>query len=166
MKLCSLALEYVLRNGSVVSAATVGGCHYCYTVTIELLRCYAEGILMEMVQLLFSNLANLNEEDNDQYQSRVVLLLLLLLLLLIIIVLQAAGIVMAPSEDDNISSAVDTEGEESAPPPHGVVCVREVLRFLVSITDPRDSGNSSRLIATGLGLIHVALEVGCQHTTP
>lgn len=64
------------------------------------------------------------------------------------------------SYDD--TSLADERGEESAPPPHGVVCVREVLRFLVSITDPRDGGNSSRLMATGLGLVHVALETGCQ----
>lgn len=46
--------------------------------------------------------------------------------------------------------------------PHGLSCVKEVLRFLVSITDPRDAGNSSRLIGIGLGLVTVALEVGCR----
>ena len=62
-------------------------------------------------------------------------------------------------EDD---TAIERE-EESAPPPHGLVCVREVLRFLVSIIDLRDSGNTNRLMATGLGLVHVALETGCQY---
>ena len=55
------------------------------------------------------------------------------------------------------------EEPNGKPRPHGLVCVREVLRFLVSITDPRDtSSNSPRLMATGLGLVSVALEVGCK----
>ena len=47
--------------------------------------------------------------------------------------------------------------------PYGMACVREVLRFLVSLTSPTYDQNTPAMIATSLGLVTVALEVGGEH---
>lgn len=44
--------------------------------------------------------------------------------------------------------------------PYGMACVREVLRFLVTLTNPTNEQNTPNMIATSLGLITVALEIG------
>ena len=47
--------------------------------------------------------------------------------------------------------------------PYGVPCVRELLRFLISLVNPRDISNSEPMIQMGLSLITVALETGVAH---
>ena len=47
--------------------------------------------------------------------------------------------------------------------PYGMACVKEVLRFLVSLTSPTYDQNTTAMIATALGLVTVALEVGGEH---
>ncbi|KAF2354695.1 Sec7 domain [Trinorchestia longiramus] len=47
--------------------------------------------------------------------------------------------------------------------PYGMACVREVLRFLITLTNPTNEQNTPNMIATALGLITVALEVGGEH---
>ncbi|XP_018008715.1 Golgi-specific brefeldin A-resistance guanine nucleotide exchange factor 1-like isoform X2 [Hyalella azteca] len=44
--------------------------------------------------------------------------------------------------------------------PYGMACVREVLRFLVTLTNPTNDQNTPNMITTALGLITVALEIG------
>lgn len=47
--------------------------------------------------------------------------------------------------------------------PYGMACVREVLRFLVSLTSPTNDQNTPAMISTSLSLVTVALEVGGEH---
>lgn len=46
--------------------------------------------------------------------------------------------------------------------PYGVLCVRELFRFLVSLCNPLNKENSEVIIHTGLTLLTVALEVGAD----
>lgn len=47
--------------------------------------------------------------------------------------------------------------------PYGLPCVREVFRFLISLTSPNNEQNTSNMIHTALNLLTVALEVGVEH---
>ena len=47
--------------------------------------------------------------------------------------------------------------------PYGMACVKEVLRFLISLTCPTKDQNAPSMIITSLGLITVALEVGGEY---
>ncbi|ESO85819.1 hypothetical protein LOTGIDRAFT_130403 [Lottia gigantea] len=47
--------------------------------------------------------------------------------------------------------------------PYGLPCVRELLRFVVSLSNPLDRHNTDVMIHMGLSLITVALEVGADH---
>lgn len=47
--------------------------------------------------------------------------------------------------------------------PYGIPCVRELLRFLISLTSPLDPHNTEVMIYMGLSLITVALECGADH---
>ena len=47
--------------------------------------------------------------------------------------------------------------------PYGLPCVRELFRFLVSLTNPLDRHNSDVMIHMGLSLLTVALESGADH---
>lgn len=47
--------------------------------------------------------------------------------------------------------------------PYSLPCVREVFRFLISLTSPVNSQNTSNMIHTALSLLTVALEVGVEH---
>ena len=47
--------------------------------------------------------------------------------------------------------------------PYSLPCVRELLRFLVSLTNPIDSHNNDVMIHMGLSLLTVALETGADY---
>lgn len=47
--------------------------------------------------------------------------------------------------------------------PYGLPCVRELFRFLISLTNPLDRHNTDVMIHMGLSLLTVALETGADH---
>ncbi|XP_070186725.1 Golgi-specific brefeldin A-resistance guanine nucleotide exchange factor 1-like isoform X2 [Littorina saxatilis] len=47
--------------------------------------------------------------------------------------------------------------------PYGLPCVRELFRFLISLTNPVDRHNTDVMIHMGLSLLTVALETGADH---
>ncbi|KAG7153474.1 Golgi-specific brefeldin A-resistance guanine nucleotide exchange factor 1-like [Homarus americanus] len=47
--------------------------------------------------------------------------------------------------------------------PYGMPCVREVFRFLISLTSPTNEQNTPSMILTALNLLTVGLEVGAHH---
>ena len=47
--------------------------------------------------------------------------------------------------------------------PHGLPCVRELFRFLVSLINPHDSHNQDSMVQIALSLIATALETGAEH---
>ncbi|XP_053611208.1 Golgi-specific brefeldin A-resistance guanine nucleotide exchange factor 1 isoform X2 [Plodia interpunctella] len=47
--------------------------------------------------------------------------------------------------------------------PYGLVCVRELFRFLISLCNPLDAQNTSAMVHLGLSLVGTALEVGADH---
>lgn len=47
--------------------------------------------------------------------------------------------------------------------PYGLPCVRELFRFLISLTNPLDRHNTDVMIHMGLSLLTVALESGADH---
>ncbi|XP_045609638.1 Golgi-specific brefeldin A-resistance guanine nucleotide exchange factor 1 isoform X2 [Procambarus clarkii] len=47
--------------------------------------------------------------------------------------------------------------------PYGMPCVREVFRFLISLTSPTNEQNTPSMILTALNLLTVGLEVGSHH---
>jgi hypothetical protein len=47
--------------------------------------------------------------------------------------------------------------------PYGLPCVRELFRFLISLTNPIDRHNTDVMIHMGLSLLTVALETGADH---
>ena len=46
--------------------------------------------------------------------------------------------------------------------PYGLPCIRELLRFLISLCNPLDTQNQDSMIHMGLSLLTVALEVGAD----
>lgn len=71
---CSLVSGYALRNVSVVSHAhtlleMLLLVALFLVIPLELLRCFAEGTLVEMVQLLFSNFSCLKEEEEGSEEE-------------------------------------------------------------------------------------------------
>ncbi|XP_064073514.1 Golgi-specific brefeldin A-resistance guanine nucleotide exchange factor 1 [Vanessa tameamea] len=46
--------------------------------------------------------------------------------------------------------------------PYGLVCVRELFRFLISLCNPLDTQNTSAMVHLGLSLVATALEVGAD----
>lgn len=58
--------------------------------------------------------------------------------------------------------SVGTTAVVSARIPYGLPCVRELLRFLVSLTNPHDRHNTDMMIHMGLSLLMVALESGAD----
>ncbi|KAK8721863.1 hypothetical protein OTU49_012614 [Cherax quadricarinatus] len=53
--------------------------------------------------------------------------------------------------------------EEGTLVPYGMPCVREVFRFLISLTSPTNEQNTPSMILTALNLLTVGLEVGAHH---
>lgn len=47
--------------------------------------------------------------------------------------------------------------------PYGLPCVRELFRFLISLTNPLDRHNTDVMIHMGLSLLAVAFESGADH---
>ncbi|VDO34070.1 unnamed protein product [Brugia timori] len=85
-----------------------------------------------------------------------------------------------PDSDDGVVPDNDDENhvvndEKSAPStaiitsnltahiPYGIPCVRELLRFLIALTNPLDRANTESMILMGLNLLTVALEAGADH---
>lgn len=50
--------------------------------------------------------------------------------------------------------------------PYGLPCIRELLRFLISLTNPHDRHNSDVMIHMGLQLLTVALELSSVAKCP
>lgn len=50
--------------------------------------------------------------------------------------------------------------------PYGLPCIRELLRFLISLTNPHDRHNSEVMIHMGLQLLTVALELASVANFP
>lgn len=50
--------------------------------------------------------------------------------------------------------------------PYGLPCIRELLRFLISLTNPHDRHNSEVMIHMGLQLLTVALELASVANWP
>lgn len=46
--------------------------------------------------------------------------------------------------------------------PYGMPCIRELLRFLISLCNPLDKQNTDAMIHMGLSLLTIALEVGAD----
>lgn len=46
--------------------------------------------------------------------------------------------------------------------PYGLPCIRELLRFLISLCNPLDKQNTDTMMHMGLSLLTVALEVGAD----
>lgn len=46
--------------------------------------------------------------------------------------------------------------------PYGLPCIRELLRFLISLCNPMDKQNTDAMIHMGLSLLTIALEVGAD----
>lgn len=53
--------------------------------------------------------------------------------------------------------------EEVSLSPYGLACVRELLRFLISLCNPRDKQNTDVMIHLGLTLLTVAFEVSADN---
>ncbi|XP_063968958.1 Golgi-specific brefeldin A-resistance guanine nucleotide exchange factor 1-like [Lytechinus pictus] len=49
------------------------------------------------------------------------------------------------------------------PIPYGLPCVRELLRFLISLINPYDRHNTDLMMHMGLSLLTIAVETGCDH---
>ncbi|CAG9788533.1 unnamed protein product [Diatraea saccharalis] len=49
-----------------------------------------------------------------------------------------------------------------APQPYGIVCVRELFRFLISLCNPLEGQNTSGMVQLGLSLVGTALEVAAD----
>lgn len=58
---------------------------------------------------------------------------------------------------------VETVDEGGALIPYGLPCVRELFRFLISLTNPHDSHNQDSMIQIALNLLATALETGAEH---
>lgn len=57
----------------------------------------------------------------------------------------------------------DTDSNAStALTPYGLPCIRELLRFLISLCNPLDKQNTDAMIHMGLSLLTIALEVGAD----
>lgn len=50
--------------------------------------------------------------------------------------------------------------------PYGLPCLRELFRFLISLTNPHDRHNSDAMMHMGLQLLAVALEAGHICSSP
>lgn len=46
--------------------------------------------------------------------------------------------------------------------PYGLPCIRELLRFLITLINPLDKQNTDNMIHMGLNLLTIALEVGAD----
>lgn len=46
--------------------------------------------------------------------------------------------------------------------PYGLPCIRELLRFLITLINPLDKQNTDAMIHMGLSLLTIALEVGAD----
>lgn len=46
--------------------------------------------------------------------------------------------------------------------PYGLPCIRELLRFLITLINPLDKQNSDVMIHMGLSLLTIALEIGAD----
>lgn len=46
--------------------------------------------------------------------------------------------------------------------PYGLPCIRELLRFLITLINPLDKQNTDAMIHMGLSLLTIALEIGAD----
>ncbi|EDV25608.1 uncharacterized protein TRIADDRAFT_24514 [Trichoplax adhaerens] len=72
--------------------------------------------------------------------------------------------IQSGAEINDIASNYDIKREKNyLVEPYGLPCVRELLRFLVSLINPRDRRNIEGMIHMGLSLITMALESGATY---
>lgn len=62
------------------------------------------------------------------------------------------GIRFTPQNQENVALV-----------PYGIICVREMFRFLISLCNPLDKQNTDAMIHLGLSLLTVAFEVGADN---
>lgn len=154
----------------------------CFEMRLsELLRCFGEGTLVDLVQLLFTRLSSFPEDPQDKDTLDQTLMT----------PQQETPPPVDPIADsadspdqseegveshDSVVEATNQSLEEERPAsrmkekrdkvltPYGLPCVRELLRFLVSIISTEDRhGNADALVAIGLNLVTVVLECGSTH---
>ncbi|VBB28394.1 unnamed protein product [Acanthocheilonema viteae] len=66
--------------------------------------------------------------------------------------------------DEKLTPFTETIASNStAHIPYGIPCVRELLRFLIALTNPLDRANTESMILMALNLLTVALEAGADH---
>lgn len=67
------------------------------------------------------------------------------------------------SPQSPVPGSMYKESQAAPPIPYGLPCVRELLRFLVSLINPYDQHNTDVMIHMGLSLLTIALESGADH---
>ncbi|KAI1710082.1 sec7 domain-containing protein [Ditylenchus destructor] len=67
------------------------------------------------------------------------------------------------AEFDSPAKSPEKANEVTGGIPHGLPCVRELLRFLIALTNPFDRTNNNSMILMGLNLLTVALEAGADY---
>ncbi|KHN78013.1 Golgi-specific brefeldin A-resistance guanine nucleotide exchange factor 1 [Toxocara canis] len=108
----------------------------------ELLRKAAESTLADMTQLLFTRLPSFKEDIRHPYIRK----------------LEERSALRRETETPEAISVKPTSHI-----PYGLPCARELLRFLIALTNPLDRANTESMILMGLNLLTVALEAGADH---
>ena len=67
------------------------------------------------------------------------------------------------SQGVTFTPTTDMVDENGTLIPYGLPCVRELFRFLVSLTNPHDAHNQEPMIQIALSLLATALETGAEH---
>uniref|UniRef100_A0A0M3K5K3 Mitochondrial inner membrane protease subunit n=1 Tax=Anisakis simplex TaxID=6269 RepID=A0A0M3K5K3_ANISI len=81
------------------------------------------------------------------------------------------GVRFIPEAEKEQRSALRRDNESPQPInvkptshiPYGLPCARELLRFLIALTNPLDRANTESMILMGLNLLTVALEAGADY---
>ncbi|VDL76122.1 unnamed protein product [Nippostrongylus brasiliensis] len=68
------------------------------------------------------------------------------------------------SSMDEVESDVEPSGN-TVQMPYGLPCCRELLRFLIALSNPLDRQNTESMVVLGLNLLTVALEAAADHLT-
>eukprot|EP00048_Salpingoeca_helianthica_P023468 m.24517 g.24517 ORF g.24517 m.24517 type:complete len:1480 (+) comp8714_c0_seq1:128-4567(+) len=128
-------------------------------VLSELLRRTAEHCLGDMIQVLFARLGEVADADPAASVSTLVMVTADSLPA----ELELRQRSRPPSESsppvDALSSApVVIDEKQRTMGPYGAPCIRELLRFLVTMVNRRDRVNTDPVVTLGLGLLTTALE--------
>lgn len=66
------------------------------------------------------------------------------------------------SQGVTFTPTAETVDDSGSPVPYGLPCVRELLRFLVSLINPHDPHNSDPMVQIALSLLATAMETGAD----